>query len=74
MIKWSWEKNHPYYAQIQGLLAITNRQWCHFLIYTNAGQHVETVYCDDEYWNNLEKNLTWFYVNRLAPAAKNKLL
>lgn len=26
---------HPYYAQIQGQLAVTERKWCDFVIFTN---------------------------------------
>ena len=28
------KRNHPYYSQIQGQLAITGRKWCDFVIYT----------------------------------------
>lgn len=26
--------NHPYFAQVQGQLAITERSWCDFVVYT----------------------------------------
>ena len=36
------KRNHPYYSQIQGQLAIiTGRSWCDFFIYTKQGIAVE---------------------------------
>ena len=64
------KQNHQYYAQVQGQMAITQRSWCHFLVYTQVGQHLETIPFDASYWQKLEENLTWFYANYLASAQK----
>ena len=38
--------NHPYYAQVQGQMAIGGRKWCDF---TPRGISVECIYFDDIY-------------------------
>ena len=38
--------SHPYYFQVQGQMAIGNREWCDFVVYTNKDisvQHRSTV-------------------------------
>ncbi|KAK3755143.1 hypothetical protein QZH41_020564 [Actinostola sp. cb2023] len=62
------KKKHQYYAQIQGQMAIAKRDWCHFLVYTQKGYHLETIQFDEDYWLTLLDSLTWFYVHHLAPA------
>ena len=59
------KQKHKYYAQVQGQMAVAKRDWCHFLVYTNKGQHLERIEFNPAYWSALEKNLTWFYVNYL---------
>ena len=44
------KKKHHYFAQIQVQMAITKRKWCHFLVYTQEGMHLETIHFDAEYW------------------------
>lgn len=60
------KEKHQYFAQIQGQMAVTKRNWCHFLVYTQKGQHFERIEFNETYWNKLEENLTWFYDNHLA--------
>ena len=38
-LKWT----HPYYYQVQGSLAITGNQWCHFVLWTPMGISIETI-------------------------------
>ena len=62
------KRNHPYYSQIQGQLAITGRKWCDFVIYTKRGISVETISYNEEFWKNkLLPALTEFYENCVAP-------
>ena len=63
------KRSHQYYSQIQGQLAITQRVWCDFVIFTTRGISVERISFDLEYWKNkLLPKLTAFYDNCLCPA------
>ena len=63
------KRSHQYYSQIQGQLAITQRLWCDFIIYTTKGISVERINFDSDYWkNDLLPKLTAFYDNCLCPA------
>lgn len=37
------KRNHNYYYQIQGLLHISDREICYFIVYTRGGLHVEKI-------------------------------
>ena len=60
-------KSHAYFTQIQGQLAVTNRQWCDFFVYTSKGHILERIYFDETHWNKIESNISYFYKNFLAP-------
>ena len=45
---------HSYYAQVQGQLGVTKREWCHFLVYTKKGYHLERIQLDKDYWLSLQ--------------------
>lgn len=47
------KKNHAYYYQVQGEMAITQRKWCHFIVWTNKGLKFETILYDEELWENV---------------------
>ena len=64
------KRKHSYYAQVQGQLAVTKREWCHFLVYTKTGYHLECIQLDKDYWLLLQDSLEWFYVNHLKAATK----
>ena len=34
---------HVYYAQVQGQIAITDRKWCDFVVYTSKGISIEKI-------------------------------
>ena len=62
------KRTHPYFAQVQGQMAIGNRPWCDFVIYTTKGVNVHQVQFDEDYWNlTLLPKLTTFYDNCVAP-------
>lgn len=49
-------------------MAITERSWCDFVIYTEKGISVERIQFDSDLWNShLLPKLTAFYDNCLAP-------
>ena len=63
------KQNHQYYSQIQGQLAITERMWCDFVIFTNRGISVERIKFDSDFWQNkLLPKLIAFYDHCLCPA------
>ncbi len=63
------KRSHQYYSQVQGQLAITQRRWCDFVIYTNQGISVERISFDSEFWlDQLLLKLINFYDNCLCPA------
>lgn len=55
----------PYYmAQMQGLLEITDRAWCDFIVWTPEVMSVQRVHRDAKYWQWLYEKLAefWMYV------------
>ena len=61
-------RTHMYFAQVQGQMAIGERPWCDFVIFTTQGISVERVKYDALYWQNtLVPKLTKFYDNCVAP-------
>ena len=62
------KRDHLYFAQIQGQMAVGERPWCDFVIYTTQGLTVERVLFDSDYWENtLLPKLVSFYDNCVAP-------
>ena len=60
--------NHQYYAQVQGQMAIGERPWCDFVVYTPKGINIQRIHFDKNYWeSNLLPKLVAFYDNCLAP-------
>ena len=63
------KRSHPYYAQVQGQMAITSRKWCDFVIYTTKGISIKRIIYNEEFWNKqLLPKLTDFYDNCLCPS------
>ena len=61
-------QNHRYYAQVQGQMAVGERKWCDFIVYTTKGISVERIDYDQNYWKiTLLPKLENFYDNCLAP-------
>ena len=48
-------------------MAIGNRPWCDFIVYTQKGLSIERVHLDAEFWNKLVPKLVEFYDNCMAP-------
>lgn len=61
------KKTHPYYYQIQGMLNITNKQYCDFIVYTFGGISVERIEKDVFIWKNMVEKLKRFYFNYYLP-------
>ena len=62
------KRTHPYYSQVQGQMAITERSWCDFIIYTEKNISIERIPFDEAFWlTQLLPKLIDFYDNCLAP-------
>ena len=46
-------RNHKYFAQVQGQMAIGGREWCDFVVYTTKGIHIEIIHFDNQYWEKI---------------------
>lgn len=55
------KKTHSYYFQIQGLLAISNRNWCDLVLFTNADLKIIKVARNIDTWENMKTRLQDFY-------------
>lgn len=56
------QRNHNYYTQIQGQMAICNKQWCDFFIFTKHGHHLERILFQKDYWEKIVSNLENFFL------------
>ena len=59
-------KEHAYYAQIQGQLALARRTYCDFFVFTCVGYFMQRIYFDESYWHKLVNNLEFFFKNYVA--------
>ena len=60
--------NSSYYFQIQGQMGVTKIGKCYFFVFSHHGFHLEMIYFDQEFWQDMILNLDWFWVNHVAPA------
>ena len=61
------KRNHNYYYQVQGQLAITKRPWCDFVVWTLIDHSVERIYFDSEFWLSTATKLQNFFINAVIP-------
>lgn len=61
------KKNHIYFYQIQGQMAVTGRQWCDFFVWTLKGHSIERVHFDPNLWSDMARKLAQFYTNAMVP-------
>ena len=59
--------SHPYYAQVQGELAVHNVEWCDFVVYSNRTVVVDRILNDFSYWIKLNETLDNFYIEHVVP-------
>ena len=38
------KKNHNYYYQVQGQIAVLNMPWCDFVVWTTQDMHIERIF------------------------------
>ena len=67
----SLKKNHNYYFQVQGQLAITHANWCDFCVYTPHGFSIERITFDKSFWKSVVHKLDEFYFKYIIPTLSN---
>ena len=60
-------ETHPYYAQVQGEMAILNVEWCDFVVYSNGSVIVDRILADYDYWTKMCEVLDEFYIHHIVP-------
>ena len=60
--------HNGYYAQVQGQMAIGERPWCDFIVFTTLSISVERIKYENNYWGHtVLPNLISFYDNCAIP-------
>lgn len=59
--------NHNYYYQIQGVMAITRRKWCDFVIWTPKGTSIERIQANHKFWLEMVPKLDSFWNKAVLP-------
>ena len=67
------KKQHNYYYQVQGQMAIASRNWCDFVVYSNDKVSVERIPFDENQWMNMLPTLKNFYIKGLVPILGKRL-
>ena len=61
------KRNHKYYTQIIGQLAMTDCKQCYFVVWTTVNPPlVETITFDEAYWQAVLQNLVIFYKSYMS--------
>ena len=62
------KRNHNYFYQVQGQMAVLNVEWCDFIVWTPSWIFIERVAFDNKFWEEqcLPK-LSSTYIHVLAP-------
>ena len=63
-------KDHDYYYQVQGQVAITGAHWCDFFVYTFKGMCIQRVPFNNAFWNEKKVKLEQFYLQQCLQLAK----
>ena len=53
--------SHKYYYQVQGQVALACVSWCDFLIYMFKDLSIERIRFDEECWNGMQTQLTFYF-------------
>ena len=60
-------RNHDYFYQVQGTLAITKCSWCDFIVWTPTAFSVERISFDSKFWEEAKAKLIRFYKTEILP-------
>ena len=61
------KRNHNYFFQIQGQMAICKRNWCDFVIWTTKEMTIERIIFDPKLWQETLPKLEFFYDKAILP-------
>ena len=67
------KEDHPYYAQVQGQIAVTGARWCDFIVYTSKGPYVQRIPFDPTFWRDLKQKLLSYYFTHFIKFASAKM-
>lgn len=65
--KLSLKRTHNYFYQIQGVMAITKRKWCDFVVWTPKGISIERIKADSSFWERIVPKLDAFWNTAILP-------
>ena len=54
-------RKHEHYTQVQTQLAVTGLPWCDFFVWTRHDHHLEKIYFDPVFWQNVKDTIDMFY-------------
>lgn len=60
-------RGHAYYHQIQGQLAVCEKQYCDFICWTPLGMHTECILPEPSYLSKTKPSLDAFFVKVVLP-------
>ena len=63
------KREHKYYYQIQGQMALCQVSWCDFVIFTLQNFTIERIPFNNEFWNKIQPQLTEFFFKYVLPKA-----
>ena len=58
---------HEYYYQIQGQLAVCEKEYCDFVCWTPHGMHIERILVDPSHFSDTKPALDRLFVQVLLP-------
>ena len=61
------DRNHQYYYQVQGQMAICKRPHCDFFVFTYHGNVCIRIPFNEEFWMQVKPKLSWFWLHQVAP-------
>ena len=65
--KTALKKNHKYFTQTMGQMAVTKLCCADFFVYSDRGCHLERITYDDNLWQTILKQLQKFFVTFIVP-------
>ncbi len=61
------KKDHAYYAQVQGQMAVCELKTSYFVIWTTQECHTQKIELSEEYWTQIRPKLDLFYRQNILP-------
>jgi hypothetical protein len=60
------KREHNYYYQVQGQMAIAGVEWCDFVLFTFKGMFIERIRYDESFWTTTCNRLTDLYLHHFV--------